>query len=124
MKAGIPLIIFLIFIVLLKYYFSILNNKMYVREYNSLLEKFSSGFLGVGIYQSNFRVGQICLLIIDNNEKIIECKRIKGITVFAKFREVNDIIGMNAREVLVNNKSQAIKLAIENALKEKNKVGV
>lgn len=124
MLAGIPLIIFLILIVLLKYYFSIQNNKMYVQEYNKLLNDFKSGYLGVGISQSNFKIGQICLLVIDDSEKIVECKRVKGITVFAKFRQVNDIIGLDAREVLVKNTSQVIDQAIEHALKEKNKVGV
>lgn len=114
-------VIFLILIIIIKQIISFYNNKKYINEYNKLISKYKHGTLGVGIYQPKFKIGQVCILVISENDIIIECKLIKGLTVFASFRDVKDIIGLNAIDAKRLTNTQAIKSAIDHALVEEGR---
>ncbi|KXG78317.1 hypothetical protein AN618_03830 [Fervidicola ferrireducens] len=101
-------------------YFQVRNLQNKIRE----LKK--KGRVGLGSSKGRFSPGSIVLIAVDDDGKIVEAYRMSGMTVFARFREFDEIKGLYLQEVsyyLSSEKSGSLKKALENALemlKEKN----
>ncbi|ALX49990.1 transcriptional regulator GutM [Lentibacillus amyloliquefaciens] len=68
-----------------------------VKHYQSEIKKLSkrdSGYLGTGYYKKRFGTGAIMLLVCDEDGWITDAKVMKGLTVFARFRNMQRLIGM------------------------------
>lgn len=58
------------------------------------------GLLGIGARKGGFRTGEIIILSYDKSTgKINACKRLHGIFVFEKFRDIPHLVGLSLDEV-------------------------
>ncbi|WP_174614567.1 transcriptional regulator GutM [Virgibacillus ihumii] len=100
-----------------------------VKHYQSEIKKLSrknSGFLGTGYYKKRLGMGAIVVLVCDEDSRITDAKLMKGITVFARFKSMQRLIGMKLEEVrnvdfLPQKEYFALGNAIEMIKKEMNK---
>ncbi|HLS08209.1 transcriptional regulator GutM [Lentibacillus sp.] len=96
-----------------------------VKHYQSEIGKLSrrdSGFLGTGYYKKWFGTGAIIVLVCDDNSRITDAKVMKGLTVFARFRDMKKLIGLNLEESkFVNFLPKKEHIALTNAIDMINK---
>jgi len=58
------------------------------------------GLLGIGARKGRIRPGEIVILSYDiETKKINACKRLRGITVFERFKDTPEFIGLSLDEV-------------------------
>ncbi len=62
------------------------------------------GVMGLGVKKSKFGCGRVVILVSDDNGNISIAKMMSGISVFARFREKEELHGKNVAEI-VDNKS-------------------
>ncbi|WP_047982676.1 transcriptional regulator GutM [Ornithinibacillus contaminans] len=106
-----------------------LLTQLQVRQYRNHINEFTkrkSGYLGTGYYKKRFGTGALVMLVCDEELEIVEAKIMKGITVFARFRDCKQLIGKkiadsNNSEFLSNNEKNALKGAVEMIQKELKK---
>lgn len=98
---GARLIIFLLIIIVFKQFTAILNSKLYVREYKDIVKKNFYGYFGVGTFQPKLGIGQVCLIVIDDQNIIRECRLINGLSIFAKFHQYTPVINRSVESDLV-----------------------
>lgn len=59
-----------------------------------------SGILGIGFKRSMFRPGEIIVLSYSRaDKKVYKCRRLKGSTVFQRFKDVKDYEGITLEEI-------------------------
>jgi len=100
-----------------------------VKHYQSEIKKLSkrdSGFLGTGYYKKRFGNGAIIVLVCDENARITDAKVMKGLTVFARFRNMQQLTGMKLEDsrlvdFLPKKEHTALTNAIDMIYKEINK---
>ncbi|SFB00278.1 glucitol operon activator protein [Lentibacillus halodurans] len=100
-----------------------------VKHYQSEIKKLSNrdnGFLGTGYYKKRFGTGAIIVLVCDEHSRITDAKIMKGITVFARFRNMKQLVGMKLEEskfvdFLPKKEHLALTGAIDMIKKEMNK---
>ncbi|SES92036.1 glucitol operon activator protein [Oceanobacillus limi] len=106
-----------------------LMTHLQVKQYRSQIREFTkreSGYLGTGYYKKTLGTGAVVLLVCDEKLQIVEAKIMKGITVFARFKDRKELIGKNLldsknSESLSNKEKKALQGAIEMIQKEINK---
>ncbi len=76
------------------------------------------GFLGVGIARSrfNFGPGLVLILVVDNQEIIKSAHVLRGISIFAKFKQETDYDGLNVGAIEFDKRNRAMKKAFETAI--------
>ncbi|WP_010631561.1 transcriptional regulator GutM [Sporolactobacillus vineae] len=79
------------------------------------------GRVAIGRKRGNLRAGTIVFLAIDKNGKILDARKMQGVTILARFRELKPLIGeqiqsIDEKKVSVYNKllRQAIADAVTN----------
>lgn len=100
-----------------------------VKQYRKHIREFTkrkSGYLGTGYYKKKFGTGALVLLVCDEELDIVEAKVMKGITVFARFKDRKELIGKNLLQSknsqnLNNIEKHALYGAIDMIQKEINK---
>jgi DNA-binding transcriptional regulator of glucitol operon len=99
----------------------LLNNRVYVKEYRELIAENQNGYLGVGVHQPKLGVGTVCLLVIDSQNKVRDCRMIKGLSVFAKFHKYDAIIDCSSDSdtILCDKNNKVLRAAIEQAERQK-----
>ncbi|RDW20686.1 transcriptional regulator GutM [Oceanobacillus chungangensis] len=103
--------------------------QLQVRHYRSNIKAFisrKSGYLGTGYYKKFFGAGAVVLLVCDDELEIIEAKIMKGLTVFSRFKDKKELIGLSLSEskeseFLNKREKNALKGSIEMIKKEFNK---
>ena len=55
--------------------------------------------MGVGNAKARFGEGVILILVVDENDAVKRALRMRGITVFARFREAPELVGMKIDEL-------------------------
>ncbi|BDR57564.1 transcriptional regulator GutM [Xylocopilactobacillus apicola] len=115
---GISFLIFLIIVIVIKQIIGYFNSKIYTQEYKEMINNRKNGYFGVGVYQPKFKIGQVCLIVIDDQNIIQDCRVIKGLSVFARFHPDDTIIKENIDSKALKSSKyyKSITLAIENAL--------
>ncbi|KLI74659.1 hypothetical protein AUQ39_10415 [Lacticaseibacillus casei] len=113
---GILFMVFLLAIVIGKQIIGIVNSQMYVREYKRMVNGQQSGRFGVGVYRPKMGVGEVCFIIIDDG-RIKQCKILRGLSIFAKFRDYETVLETKVSdEKLLNDRhSKSIQAAIQHA---------
>lgn len=72
-----------------------------VKHYQSEIKKFTrrkSGYLGTGYHKKRLGTGAIILLVCDAESNIVDAKVMKGLTVFARFRDIQQLVGMSLED--------------------------
>ncbi|TYP56780.1 transcriptional regulator GutM [Thermosediminibacter litoriperuensis] len=100
-------------------YFQIKNLQGKIKELKKV------GRVGIGSAKGRITPGNIVLIAADETGKILEAHRMSGMTVFARFKELEEMKGLYLWEVpyFLNDSDKGLKKAVENAvktLKEKN----
>lgn len=70
----------------------------HIKYYQHTLRKMSKraeGFLGVGMNQRKFKLGQVCIMVTDVNGNIEEFRLLSGLTIFSRFRKDKFFEGQN-----------------------------
>lgn len=57
------------------------------------------GFVGVGNAKATFGKGVILILVSDGNDVVRRALRMRGMTIFARFKEAPDLVGMSIDEL-------------------------
>jgi len=73
-------------IMILQFFTGIFHIKYYQRVLRKMSKR-SEGFLGVGMNQRKFKLGQVCIIVTDPKGVIEECRLLSGMTIFSRFRK-------------------------------------
>ncbi|SHM92704.1 glucitol operon activator protein [Caldanaerovirga acetigignens] len=87
---------------------------------NKLKELKKKGRVGLGSSKGRFSPGCIVIIAVDKDGKIAEAYKMSGMSVFARFKEFEDIKGLYLNELafyLNPEESGSEKKAIESAIK-------
>ena len=57
------------------------------------------GYVGVGNAKATFGKGVVLILVADENDVVRRALRMRGMTVFARFNDVPDLVGMSLEEL-------------------------
>lgn len=72
----------------------------YRRVLGRITEKYSEGYVGVGNSRTRFGKGVILILVVDSKGVIIrEALRMKGMTVFARFKRCSALEGLDLEKI-------------------------
>ncbi|AVR00130.1 transcriptional regulator GutM [Oceanobacillus sp. M65] len=106
-----------------------LLTQLQVKHYRANIKEFAkrkAGYLGTGYYKKTLGTGALMLIVCDEQMEIVEARIMKGLTVFARFRNINKLIGMQLEsskeaEFLSVKERNALQGAIDMIKKEVNK---
>ena len=66
-----------------------------IKNYNKRIREMKQyGMVGIGMKKGRITPGSIILLAVDKNGTVMRCERMKGISVFARFQEVDGMTGV------------------------------
>ncbi|MGM0603195.1 MAG: transcriptional regulator GutM [Bacillota bacterium] len=96
--------------------FTFLQISNYRKRIRELKKK---GKLGIGKVSRKLSAGTIVFLVSDDAETIIDAERMSGITVFARFKKDEELIGksvveLEEKEFKNKARAEAVKEALEN----------
>lgn len=114
---GFLFIVFLVIIVIAKQLIGIVNSQMYVREYKRMIEGQKSGRFGVGVYRPKLGIGEVCFIVVDDDGKVEQCRILRGLSIFAKFRDYDCILELKVtdKRLVADRHFKAIDDAIRHA---------
>ncbi len=86
----------------------------------------TKGTIGVGKVTKKFGIGAIVLLVSSDNKTITEAEEMFGVTVFARFKEDENLKGLSFEEIenlefKKESKQEAVEQALNNLKKKINK---
>ncbi|MGL4607771.1 MAG: transcriptional regulator GutM [Eubacteriaceae bacterium] len=91
------LFLFVFLLMAIQMLLSLLQVKQYKKALNGMR---GSGILGIGHTKGNIKEGQILILSYDpRKDEVVSCKQMKGITIFATFKEVEVYKGQSLEAV-------------------------
>jgi glucitol operon activator protein len=71
-----------------------------IRNYNRRIQAMKGmGMVGIGMKKGRLVPGSIVLLAVDKQGVVVRCERMKGFSVFARFREVKELAGADLRDL-------------------------
>ena len=71
-----------------------------IKSYNRKIREMKQyGMVGIGVRKGRITPGNIILLAVDKKGTVVRCERMKGISVFARFKEVKDLTGLELEEL-------------------------
>lgn len=78
-----------------------------IKNYNKRIQAMKKyGMVGIGMKKGRLVPGSIVLLAVDKRGKVTRCERMKGFSVFARFREMRELAGADIadlKEMLMKN---------------------
>jgi len=81
-----------------------------MRHYREVLRAITreggEGFVGVGNAKATFGKGVILILVADGNDVVNRALRMRGMTIFARFKEAQDLVGMRLKELRVGDREE------------------
>lgn len=121
MEQGSLVFIIIIFWIV-QFLFSMLQNKDYNRVIQEM-KSYQSGYLGVGIARSKFNLGPgtVIILVVDNEGIILDLREMHGFSVFARFKQKEELIGQPVQNLIQSKGVKVKKKAIEQAVTLINK---
>jgi glucitol operon activator protein len=97
------LIGYLILVLALLWALQIVGTYFQMRHYREVLGRITreggDGYVGVGNAKATFGKGVILILVVDRNDTVVRALRMRGMTVFARFREAPELLGMRLDEL-------------------------
>ncbi|MEL7658179.1 MAG: transcriptional regulator GutM [Bacillota bacterium] len=71
-----------------------------IKNYNKKIREMKQyGMVGIGMKKGRLSSGNIILLAVDKEGTVVRCERMKGISVFARFKQVNEMTGIEIGEL-------------------------
>lgn len=71
-----------------------------IKNYNKKIHEMKQyGMVGIGMKKGRITPGRIVLLAVDKKGRIVRCERMKGFSVFARFREVDGLTGVELSDL-------------------------
>ena len=67
----------------------------YRKVLSGITREGGKGYVGAGNAKARFGKGVILLLVTDENDVVRRALRMRGMTVFARFREAPDLVGLS-----------------------------
>ena len=96
-------IAYVILLLALAWILQIIGTYFQMRHYREVLSGITredgEGFVGVGNAKATFGKGVILILVSDGNDVVRRALRMRGMTIFARFKEAPDLAGMNLDEL-------------------------
>jgi glucitol operon activator protein len=96
-------IAYVILLLALAWILQIIGTYFQMRHYREVLSGItregSEGFVGVGNAKATFGKGVILILVSDGNDVVRRALRMRGMTIFARFKEAPDLAGMSLDEL-------------------------
>lgn len=92
-----------------------------MKNYYSTIQKMSrrgAGYLGVGVSKRRFGKGVVLVLVSDENDVIVDAKKMSGVTVFSRFEEYSEVIGENVSSLLAFNSDEQTQQALCKAVEK------
>ena len=81
----------------------ILGTWYQMRHYREVLggitREGSKGYVGVGNARARFGKGVILILVVDEGGKVTKALRMRGRSVFARFQEAPEFVGLNVHDL-------------------------
>ncbi|MDC3424567.1 transcriptional regulator GutM [Aquibacillus sp. 3ASR75-11] len=74
----------------------IILTQVQVKHYRDTIKRMSkraSGYLGAGVEKRKLGVGKVVIIVCDEDGTIVDSQLMSGVTVFARFKTFNEIIG-------------------------------
>ncbi|MFB0832691.1 transcriptional regulator GutM [Brevibacillus laterosporus] len=97
-------------------YFTLRQVKHYRQSIDEMKQQ-RAGFLGVGVQKNRLSIGSVVILTTHPDGSITRCKRMTGVTVFATFKEVPELIGKKLEDCYpatpVTPEEKALQIAIQ-----------
>ena len=96
-------IAYVILLLAIAWILQIVGTYFQMRHYREVLggitRDSSEGFVGVGNGKATFGKGVILILVADENDVVRRALRMRGMTVFARFKEAPDFAGISLDEL-------------------------
>lgn len=71
-----------------------------IKSYNKKIRELKAyGMVGIGVKKGRITPGNIVLLAVDNGGTVVRFEKMKGISVFARFKEVKGMTGLHIAEL-------------------------
>jgi glucitol operon activator protein len=94
---------YLILALALVWILQIIGTYFQMRHYREVLggitRESNEGYAGVGNAKARFGKGVILILVVDRNDTVTRALRMRGMTVFARFQEAPELVGMRLDEL-------------------------
>ena len=94
---------YLILALALVWLLQIVGTYFQMRHYREVLggitRERTEGYVGVGNAKARLGKGVILILVVDQNDLVVKALRMRGMTVFARFREAPELLGMRLDEL-------------------------
>lgn len=105
----------LIVVLILQGLTGIIHVKYYQKKLKKTAEKYSDGYLGVGMTKKMFRVGKVAIVVTNRDGIIQECNILSGLTVLSRFAKYKEYVGENIKSIDWDKKKH--KSAVQDAVK-------
>jgi glucitol operon activator protein len=103
-------IAYAILILAVAWVLQIVGTYFQMRHYREVLGAITreggEGFVGVGNAKAAFGKGVILILVADENDVVKRALRMRGMTIFARFKEAPDLVGMRLDELRVGDREE------------------
>ena len=94
---------FLLLTLAILWLLQILGTWYQMRHYREVLggitREGSKGYVGVGNARARFGKGVILILVVDEGGKVTKALRMRGRSVFARFNEAPELVGLNVDDL-------------------------
>jgi glucitol operon activator protein len=123
-------IAYVILLLALAWILQIIGTYFQMRHYREVLSGITreggEGFVGVGNAKATFGKGVILILVSDGNDVVRRALRMRGMTIFARFKEAPDLAGMNLGELRAEGREEpydkSTMLAARRAIKQIDRI--
>ena len=96
-------IAYAILILAVAWVLQIVGTYFQMRHYREVLGRITreggEGFVGVGNAKATFGKGVILILVADENDVVKRASRMRGMTIFARFKEAPELVGIGLDEL-------------------------
>src|SRR3712207_97020 len=103
-------IAYAILILAVAWVLQIVGTYFQMRHYREVLggitREGGEGFVGVGNAKAAFGKGVILILVADENDVVKRALRMRGMTIFARFKEAPDLSGIHLDELRVGDREE------------------
>lgn len=103
-------IAYVILLLALAWILQIIGTYFQMRHYREVLSGITreggEGFVGVGNAKATFGKGVILILVSDGNDVVRRALRMRGMTIFARFKEAPELAGMSLDELRVEGREE------------------
>ena len=103
-------IAYVILLLAIAWILQIVGTYFQMRHYREVLGRVTregnEGFVGVGNAKATFGKGAILIIVADGNDVVRQALRMRGMTIFARFKDVHGLVGMSLEELRVEGREE------------------